>query len=364
MNIKKHQYLIALSHFSKFGPTRLKKLKNFFSSFEEAFKANSEELQEAGIEGTIASEFVSFRPQIIIDEVLENLEKDNIDVVGVDDENYPNILKEIFNPPQIIYHKGELFNKEYCIAVVGSRNYTPYGQQIIDDIVRKIAKAGISIVSGLALGVDAHSHKVALEEGARTIAVLGTGLDTGSIYPSYNRYLANKIIESGGALISEFPIKTPPLKHHFPQRNRIISGLSRATLVVEAKEKSGALITAKDALEQNREVMAVPGNIFSTLSAGPNKLIKDGARAILNSQDVFDLLDLNNIKNYIKTKTLTPETTEEEEILRHLNQDPVHIDNLVRLTGLEIKVINTSLSMMEIKGMVRNLGGMNYISVK
>ncbi|MDA3840445.1 MAG: DNA-processing protein DprA [Patescibacteria group bacterium] len=364
MDLSKHKYLVALSHFSKFGPVRLKKLKDYFPNFEVAFNANTSELKKARIEEAIASEFVSFRSQIDIETIVNKIQKENISVIGIDDENYPEILKEIFNPPQILYFKGELFADENGLAVVGSRNYTAYGQQIVEDIVRKVAKTGIPIISGLALGVDAHAHRVALEEGTRTIAVLGTGVDLASIYPSHNRHLAGKIVEAGGALISEFPIGTAPLPYHFPQRNRIISGLTKATLVVEAREKSGALITARDALEQNREIMAVPGSIYSALSAGPNKLIKDGAKAVLCVQDIFDSLDLDNVVNYIKKEEIKPETKEEEEVLKFLKNEPIHIDALVRLTKLDIKIINTTLSMMEIKGMIRNLGGMNYVLIK
>lgn len=360
----KNKYLIALSHFSKFGPIRLKRLKNYFNNFEDAFKANVSELKKAKIEESIASEFVSFRSQIDIDNILRLLEKEEIDVIGIDDESYPEILKEIYNPPQILYIKGSLTALENGLAVVGSRNYTAYGQQLIEDIVRKLARTGLPIISGLALGVDAHAHRVALEEGARTIAILGTGVDLKSIYPSHNRHLAAKIIEAGGALVSEFPIGTAPLPYHFPQRNRIISGLTKATLVIEAREKSGALITARDALEQNRDVMAVPGNIYSDLSAGPNKLIKDGAKSVLSAQDVIDSLDLGNISNYIKAKELVPENKEEAEILKHLKSEAIHIDVLVRLTSLDIKVINSTLSMMEIDGKIRNLGGMNYVIIK
>lgn len=360
----KNKYLIGLSHFSKFGPIRLRRLKNYFKSFEDAFKASVVELKKAKIEESIASEFVSFRSQIDIETILKILEKEEINVIGIDDGIYPKILKEIYNPPQILYFKGELFANENGLAVVGSRNYTVYGQQVIEDIVRKLTRIGLPIISGLALGVDAHAHRVALEEGARTIAILGTGVDLKSIYPSHNRHLAGKIIEAGGALISEFPIGTAPLPYHFPQRNRIISGLTKATLVIEAREKSGALITARDALEQNREVMAVPGSIYSDLSAGPNKLIKDGAKPVLYAQDVIDCLDLDNISNYIKTRDVVAENKEEAEILKHLKNDPIHIDVLVRLTSLDIKVINTTLSMMEIVGKVRNLGGMNYVIIK
>ncbi|PLX21594.1 DNA-protecting protein DprA [Candidatus Parcubacteria bacterium] len=364
MSLDKQKYLIALSHFSKFGPVRLKRLKRYFKNFEAAFRSQVRDLISAGIEEKVAMEFVSFRGQINIDQIIEALEKEKISVLSMESNQYPALLKEIFNPPQIIYYRGAVLKKEPALAVVGSRKYSSYGQQIIEDLVRKVSSSGITIVSGLALGVDTQAHMVALEESSRTIAVLGSGIDKASIYPAHNRYLFEKIISEGGLVMSEFPIGTPPLRYHFPQRNRIVSGLSLGTLVIEARPGSGALITARYALEQNREVLACPGSLYSGLSSGPNNLIKEGAKTVLNASDVFDCLDLKLDKNYIKTNVLKFENEEEKKIAQHLKDEPVHIDQLVSLTSLNIKDINNTLTMMEIKGSVKNMGGMNYILKK
>ncbi|MCG2695695.1 DNA-processing protein DprA [Candidatus Parcubacteria bacterium] len=360
-NIK---YWAALSHFPKFGPVRLKKIKKYFADYEHAFNASLSELEQAGIEKNIAEEFASARISINPDELAERLNKENIKIITVDDANYPKLLLEIYNPPQIIYYKGELESgNEFSLAVVGSRKYTSYGKRAAEEIVRDLAKNNLTIVSGLALGIDAIAHSAAVEAHGKTIAVLGSGIDKESIYPSANRYLAEKIAEFGGAVISEFPLGTQPLRHNFPQRNRIISGISLGVLVVEAGEKSGALITANCALEQNRDVFAVPGSIYSEASKGPNKLIALGAKPIKNAADIMEALDLNQVNAYIDNKKIIPESKEEEKILSCLTREPEHINELVRKTRLDTSIINSALAMMEMKGMVKNLGGMQYIIV-
>ncbi|MBU4375479.1 DNA-processing protein DprA [Patescibacteria group bacterium] len=360
----KLKYWVGLSHFPKFGPVRLKKIKKYFAEYEHAFNASSSELEKAGIEKNIAEEFVSARISINPDELAERLNKENIKIITVDDANYPKLLLEIYNPPQIIYYKGELESgNELSLAVVGSRKYTGYGKRAAEEITGDLAKNNLTIVSGLALGIDAIAHSAAVEARGKTIAVLGSGIDKESIYPSANRYLAEKIAESGGAIISEFPLGTQPLRYNFPQRNRIIAGISLGVLVVEAGEKSGALITANCALEQNRDVFAVPGSIYSETSKGPNKLIELGAKPVKNAADIMEALDLNQVSAYIDNKKIIPESAEEEKILSCLTREPEHINELVRKTELNTSIINSALAMMEMKGMVKNLGGMQYIIV-
>ncbi|MCK5211147.1 DNA-processing protein DprA [Candidatus Parcubacteria bacterium] len=359
---EENKYLIGLSHFPKFGPKRLKLLLSYFNNAEQAFKSPLNEIIKAGIKEHIASEFISTRASIDLDKLLSILENENIQVIALGDERYPKLLKEIYDPPALLYTKGELKSRdEYAIAVVGTRKFSPYGQRVTDEIVRNLAQNKLTIVSGLALGIDAIAHNACLKAGGRTIAVLGTGLDKNSIYPGTNRSLANKIIDKGGAIISEFPLFTQPFRSNFPQRNRIISGMSLGTLVIEAAARSGALITAFSSLEQNREVFAIPGSIYSETSIGPNKLIKLGAKPISAAKEIMETLDLKEVNKYIKNKKIIPDTEEEELLLTHLGREPMHVDDLTRLTKLQVAAINATLTMMEMKGMVKNLGNMQYV---
>ena len=355
------KYWVALNQFSKFGPLRFKKLLKYFQTAEQIFNAPINEFKNAGIEESIAQEFISMRTKINPDQLWDNLEKENIKIVTINEDAYPKLLKEIHNPPALLYYKGKLEHDEYTLAVVGTRKCTSYGQQIVNDIVKKLISSNLTIVSGLALGIDTLAHSATLEARGRTISILGTGLDKQSIYPVTNKYLADKIVSEGGCIFSEFPLGTPPLKHHFPQRNRIISGLSLGTLVIEAGERSGALITAFLALEQNREVFSVPGNIYSPVSAGPNKLIKLGAKTITSAEELIESLNLTQATEYIKTKEIVGETETEKKIIPHLDHEPKHVDELIRLTKLDTSTINSTLTIMEMKGMVKNLGGMQYV---
>jgi len=356
------KYWVALNNFNKFGPVRFKKLSKYFPDLESAFKASLSELIHSGIENNIAEEFMAVRPEIVPDKLMEKLNNEAIKVVIIDDQAYPKLLKQIYDPPPLLYYRGNLSQQdEFALAVVGSRKYSGYGQQVTEQIVKGLVKNNLTIVSGLALGIDSISHLAALSAKGRTIAVLGSGLDRQNIYPSQNRYLADKVVASGGVIFSEFPLGTLPLKHHFPQRNRLISGLSLATLIIEAGEKSGSLITAAHALEQNREVFAVPGNIYSPLSVGSNNLIKLGAKVAISADDIIEALNLVRVASFIESKTIMPESAEEEKILTILNHEPRHIDELVRLTKLDTAIINSTLTIMEMKGMVKNLGGMQYV---
>ena len=362
MQNKDTKYLIALTRFPKFGPVRLKKIKKNFPNYKAAFHATGAALEAAGIEKNIAAEYVSFKNTVNPSLLIEEIKKENIKILTPESEKYPKLLAEIYNPPALLYYKGEFRKKEeFTIGVVGTRKYTPYGERVAETIVKDLALNKITIVSGLALGIDSLAHNATLNVSGRTIAVLGTGIDKQSVYPSSNRYLADKIIASGGVILSEFPLGAPPLRHHFPQRNRIISGLSIGVLVIEAGFKSGALITARHGLEQNREIFAVPGNIYSDASIGPNNLIKQGAKAVTSASEILETLDLTLITSYIDNKKIIPETPEEKLLLKHITADPLHVDELTRLTNLGVSAINSTLTLMEMKGMVRNLGNMQYV---
>lgn len=357
-----HKYLVALNHFPKFGPRRLKKLQAHFPDWRSAFFGKTIDLRAAGLEENLVNEFTVARININPDALMEKLAKENIQIVALGQKNYPKLLTEIYSPPALLYFRGRLNGEnEYSIAIIGSRKYTSYGQQATAQIARDLAGAHFTIVSGLALGIDAIAHEATLSAHGRTIAVLGSGLDRQSIYPSANRYLADKIIASDGAVVSEFPLGTPPLRHHFPQRNRIIAGLSLGTVVIEASDKSGALITAQYALDQNREVFALPGSIYSSQSIGPNKLIKQGAKPITGAHDIIETLDLAQVANFIENKKIIPDSMEEKAIITNLTHEPTHINDIIHLTGLDTSLINSTLIIMEMKGMIKNLGGMKYV---
>lgn len=356
------KYRVALTRFPKIGSLRFQKLFKFFGSAENIWKAVFNDLKHAGLEEEIITDFITRRHEINSDKEMEKLDKNNIKVLLFEDADYPKLLKEIYDPPYLLYYKGDTSClNEFVIAVVGTRKVTSYGKQIAPMIADDLARNKIVIASGLAFGVDTLAHNAVVEAGGKTIGVLGSGLDKENFYPQSNLRLAEKIVEKNGIIISEHPIGTPPLRHHFPHRNRIISGVSLGTLVVEAAKTSGSLITAKCALEQNREVFTVPGNIFSPVSAGPNNLIKMGAKPITNAGDILETLNLEKTENFIESKKIIPDTKEEKIILEFLSREPIHIDELKRATKLDVSKLSSTLIMMEMKGKVKNLGGLNYV---
>ena len=280
-------------------------------------------------------------------------------IIEPNNQEYPKRLKNIFDPPKQLYISGKLPDqKAPHLAIVGTRLPSNYGRAVIETIVPELAAQGIIIVSGLARGIDSLAHKATLRAHGQTIAVLGSGIDSKSIYPREHRDLAQKIIENQGALISEYPDSTTPQKWHFVARNRIISGISDAILIIEAKKKSGSHITARFGLEQNREVMAVPGPITDSNSFGPNILIKSGACPITCTEDILEILGIETQNKNKKTIKLNPE---EELIFNIISNNPIHIDALVHQTKLDITKISSTLSVMELRGIIKNLGGMNYI---
>lgn len=356
------KYWVAFTRYPRIGPLRFGRILNYFPSVKEAWRAPLGELKQAGLESEVAEEFIIKRQEINPRKEWEKILKEKIKVITIKDDHYPRLLKEIYNPPYLLYYKGRLKNEaEYNLAVVGTRKISAYGKQITAELAADLVKNGLVIISGLALGIDALAHLASVENGGYTIAVLGSGIDQQSIYPSGNRYLARKIIEAGGAIISEHPPGTLALKHHFPNRNRIISGLSLGTLVIEAAAKSGALITARLALEQNREVFAVPGSIYSPTSEGPNNLIKIGARPVSSAEDILDALNLTAAEDYLQNQKIIADNKEEAKLLCYLSKEPAHIDELVRKSQMETAQVMSALSLMEMKGKVKNLGGMNYI---
>lgn len=349
--------------YERIGPARFKKLLGYFGSLESAWREGSlPDLVKAGLEEDLAREIEVRRPQIDLEKELEKIARENIEIVTILDENYPKLLKEIYDPPYIMYLKGTLEPKdEFSLAVVGTRRLSPYGYQAAEKIAYDLAQAGLIIVSGLAQGIDTLAHLAAVKQKKRTIAVLGSSLGKDDIFPPVNRKLAEMIVREGGAILSEYPLAAPALKHHFPFRNRIVSGLTLGVLVIEAPEKSGALLTARHALEQNREVFALPGSIFSQNSLGPNNLIKMGAKLVTIAQDILEELNLKNLVQNIETRQISPDSKEEAIILEILSHEPVPIDKIVEISKLETNLVNSTLSLMEMKGKVRNSGGAQYV---
>jgi DNA processing protein len=288
-------------------------------------------------------------------------ESNNIRKIILQDKSYPAILKEIHDPPKELYIKGKITNQDQnAIAVIGTRKFSQYGKQVAFDIAGKLANLGITIISGLAKGIDTWTHQAALENRGRTIAVLGTGLDRKSFYPSSNYGLSEKIAQNG-AVISEYAPGTPGNKFTFPQRNRIVSGLSLGVVVIEAPEKSGALITAALAVEQNREVFAIPGSIYEKNSKGTNQLIKIGAKLVASVEDILEELNLSNLIENPKKKIIKPENKEEEVILSLFSEQPVHIDEIIKKSKLPTAVVNSTLMILELKKAVKNLGENRFI---
>jgi len=352
---------ILFSYFPKATVKRYQQLITVFGNLDKAWQADSEILKKTGWEEKVIQEFLNWKNKIDEEKITKILQQENIYCLTRDDENYPELLKQIYDPPFCLFVRGNLDMIKFPIAVVGTRKFTNYGQQITEEIVSQLAQQGITIISGLALGIDSIAHNATIEAGGKTIAVLGTGINKKHIYPAAHYQLSEKIIASGGALISEYPPGALPSKYSFPRRNRIIAGLSVGTLVIEAPEESGSLITAQYALDNNREVFAIPQNITSINSTGVNNLLKNGAHLITQAEDILEVLNLEKIKEFIDNQEIIPDSPTEAKILEILTKEPIHVDVITKKTQLDSSTVNATLALMEMKGKVRNLGGMNYI---
>jgi DNA processing protein len=280
-----------------------------------------------------------------------------------EDEAYPAYLREIPAPPPVLYIQGEILPADqWAVAIVGTRRMTAYGRQVTRRLVADLVRQRITIVSGLARGVDAVAHRTALELGGRTIAVLGSGLDC--IYPAEHRRLAAEIADGHGAVVTDYGFGVRPEAKNFPPRNRIISGLSLGVVVIEAGERSGALITTKFALEQDREVFAVPGNITNPYSMGCHHLLQAGAKCVTGVDDILEELRLPRVGEETAVQLSLPESAEEAALFPYLSLQPVHIDELSRKSGLPNSLVNSTLMLMELKGTVQQVGGMRYALVR
>ena len=353
------KYWVGFSKIAGIGRVRLSQLKDYFGSLQDAWKAPEGKLKQAGLDSRTIDTLLLLRPRISPDAEMERLELYKVKVLICEDPSYPARLKEIYDYPPVLYVRGDLPSQdEPCLAVVGTRRPTIYGRQVAEEIVADLAQSKITIVSGLARGIDSVVHRTALDAGGKTIAVFASGLDI--VYPAENAKLAQAIIEHG-ALISEYPLGVNPKAENFPLRNRIMSGLSLGVLVVEAGERSGALITAFQALEQNREVFAIPGSILSPASKGTNRLIQEGAKLVCNCADILEELNLTITTQQLEIKEFSPANEAESLMLKQLTSEPAHIDEICRRSGLTMPEVSSTLAMMELKGIAKQVGNMNYV---
>jgi DNA processing protein len=364
------KYLLGFTLIPEMGPARFEKISKNFSYIQQAWQADIGKFQK--ILGNKTGEKIYQKIRSInLEKELEVLAKEKIEIItppfkfkdfkGINSEYFPKNLTEINACPFSLFARGNLeILKQKQLAVIGSRRPTYYGKQIIEKIIPEICSSGLIITSGMAMGVDSLAHRQALDNEKPTIAVLGSGLSENVLRKAFNYRLGQEIISKNGLLVSEYPPDYQANKFTFPARNRIISGLSLGVLVIEAAEKSGTLITANYALDQNREIMAIPGNIFSQQSLGTNKLIRQGAELITSANDVFKVLDWkisSNQKSNQETEKIELQDEIEKVIYNKLSFDPQSLDQLVLKTKLDISSISVKLSIMEIRGLVKNTGG-------
>jgi len=353
------RYWLGLNLVPGVGPVRFRALLDRFGDAEAAWLASPQALREAGLSRRVAEEVATARAGIDLDRELERVQAEGARIVTLEDESYPVLLRKIEHPPPLLYVKGELTSQdEWSVAVVGTRRASAYGREAARVIAGGLARSGIAVVSGLARGIDSQAHRAALDSGGRTIAILGCGIDV--IYPPENAKLAQQVARNG-ALVTEYALGTPPDARNFPPRNRIISGMTLGVVVVEAGERSGTHITAGYAAEQGREVFAVPGRITSPGSRGTNRLIQDGASPVVEVEDILEALNLHMVGQHEAARVVAPDNEMEAQILQHLSADPVHLDDVGRQVGAPIQEVSSTLTLMELKGMVRQVGGMKYV---
>lgn len=356
------RYWIGFNLIKGIGAVRMQALIQHFGDLEIAWNAAPADLARAGLGLKLIERVVQARGNVDLEKVWAKIEGQGIKVLTWEDEAYPQRLKEIDQPPPVLYIRGEYLPDDlFAVAIVGTRRVTAYGRQITEELASFLAANGMTVVSGLARGVDAIAHQTALQAGGRTIGVLGSGVDR--IYPPEHRALADQMLERG-AIVSDYAPGTPPDASNFPPRNRIISGLSLAVVVVEAGETSGALITAEFAAEQGREIFAVPGSILAPQSKGTNKLIQNGALPLLSVNDLMQALDLTRVGERKAMRKMIPTDETEARLLNVLGEEPLHVDEIRNQAELPIEKVSAALALMELKGMVRQVGGMNYVAVR
>ena len=357
------KYWLGFNYVSGIGPAKIQALLGAFGGLAAAWQAPDVRLQEIGFDVRAIQSLNEVRRTFDLDQYEQQVAASGVQVMTWESADYPELLREIPAAPPLIFVRGQLEPVDrWAVAVVGTRRLTAYGRQVTRDLVAGLAHSGITIVSGLARGIDGVAHRTALEEGGRTIAVMACGID--KVYPPEHRDLAHEIVAGRGAIVTDYPFGSNPESGHFPARNRLISGLSLGVVIIEAGEKSGALITSRFALEQNREVFAVPGNIHSPVSLGTNRLIQQGAKLVMRTEDILEELNLKMAAEQAVAQIILPESAEEAELIAHLSAQPLHVDELGRLAGMPSSLVSATLTMMELKGMVQQVGGMNYVRMR
>lgn len=358
------KFWVGLSSIEEIGSSFIEKLYNHFGNIEKAFNSNLQELKEIdGLSVKKAELFLKLRDKINLDNLFNNIEERGIKVLTLECSDYPELLKEISNPPAVLYIKGDLdsCNLNRTLAVVGSRRASSSGKDSLKKIMKTFSGTDICIVSGLAAGIDAEAHKNAIENNLKTIGVIASGFDY--IYPESNKALYNDIINGNGAIITENYLTFEPLKFRFPQRNRIVTGLSYGTLVAEAALKSGALISANLTLDQGRELMCIPGLISNPNTEGIYKLIKNGATMITSAEDILETLNWEITTAFKNDFCLNNLSEIEFKIYKTLELEPKKFDNIIAETSISTDELLTNLTMLELKGIIKQVGGDKYSKV-
>ncbi|MFZ5966602.1 MAG: DNA-processing protein DprA [Bacillota bacterium] len=353
--MEEKKYLIWLSLIEGVGSKTIEKLIDFYGSAKRVYDASEKELSAVDcVHHSVIRNIMRNKDISKVEELILEAQRMKINILDYNDGEYPVHLRDIYDPPYILYEKGQIIKQDkYAIAIVGARKASAYGKWAAYTLAGELAKLGITVVSGLAYGIDTCAHKGALDNNGRTIAVLGCGVDI--CYPPSNLHLMEQIVNQG-AVISQYPISTQPLPQYFPSRNRIISGISMGVVVVEATIKSGSLITADFALEQGREVFAVPGNINSSLSQGTNKLIREGAKIVTDVQDILDELNLELLNNPVKN---LPPLSETESKVFHIIEayQPIHMEELLYKIKFSSEQLSSIITILQLKGMIDQLPG-------
>jgi DNA processing protein len=353
-------YWLAFSKVQGLGPVRLRLLRSHFPTIQAAWEASPSEYKACGLKPGLLENVLAARAQLDPAALHAAVQDKGAWVLTLDDPEYPELLRELSDAPPVLYGRGALLpHDRRALGVVGTRRASVYGKEMTHQLVEGLVMQGVTIISGLAQGVDTIAHQSALKAGGRTLAVLGCGVDV--VYPPENRALMERIVEEG-CILSEFALGTPPYRTNFVARNRVLSGLSLGVLVVEAPAKSGSLITANLAAEQGREVFAVPGNANSPNSVGTNRLIQDGAKLVLNAEDILSELNLSQQQAETRqtAKKLVPSNPTEAKIIAALKNESLHVDEISRLCDLSIQDVNAALLLMELKTIVRQHAPMVY----